>query len=93
MINEKLPPQSAAEEEGRDSPPERELALKQREWKALEDVAMSFHGVMRLIDAHGFDNSTGAEELLRLTYKQLEKVLAGVRGRIDEDADEKDPGL
>ncbi|HSR53804.1 MAG TPA: hypothetical protein VLV83_23505 [Acidobacteriota bacterium] len=93
MINKKIPPQSAAAGDGHDSPPERELTLKKQEWRALEDVAMSFHGVMRLIDAHGFDNSSGAEELLGLAYKQLEKVLASVRERMDEEAEEKDTDL
>lgn len=53
------------------------------EWEELNDVAMSFHGVMKLIEEHGFDNSTGAEELLRLVYQEYERALSRIRRRID----------
>lgn len=57
--------------------------LLPREWEELNDVAMSFHGVMRLIREHGFDNSTGAEELLQLVYREYEKILCRIRRRLE----------
>ena len=57
------------------------------EWEDLNDVAMSFHGVMRLIQEHGFDNSTGAEELLQLVYREYEKVLSQIRRRLEGEED------
>lgn len=61
--------------------------LFQREWEGLNDVAMSFHGVMRLIQENGFDNSTGAEELLQLVYREYEKVLSRIRRRLEGEED------
>ncbi|HSR70380.1 MAG TPA: hypothetical protein VLU25_20790 [Acidobacteriota bacterium] len=93
MINEQIQPQgpdpekndSQAEQAEQEASSARQWVLEAAEWEALEEVAMSFHGVMRLIDSHGFDNSTGAEELLRLSCRQLQKVLSGIREKVEED--------
>lgn len=93
MIDERTQPQgpdpkdreSQMERSGEETSPSRQWVLEAGEWEALEEVAMSFHGVLRLIDSHGFDNSTGAEELLRLTCRQFQKVLSGIREKVEGD--------
>ena len=64
---------------------ERRFCLTQREWEALEDVAMSLHGVMCLIEEYGFDNSTGAQELFVLVYRRYEKLLSEFRSRLESE--------
>ncbi len=63
----------------------RRFCLTQREWEALEDVAMSLHGVMCLIEEYGFDNSTGAQELFVLVYRRYEKLLSEIRSRLERE--------
>ncbi len=61
--------------------------LTSQEWEALEDLAMSLHGVMRLIDEQGFDNSSGAQELLALVYRRFEKLLSEIRSRLEKEGE------
>ena len=61
--------------------------LSAQEWEVLEDLAMSLHGVMRLIDEHGFNNSSGAQELLVLVYRRFEKLLSEIRSRLEEEGE------
>ena len=63
---------------------EEDVILLSSEWNALSDLAMSLHGIIRLIDGHGFDESTGAEQLLRLAYRQYERTLCQIRLRVEE---------
>lgn len=60
-----------------DEPPM--VRLTANEWESLGDVAMSLYGILALIDSRGFDDSTGAHELLRLTYQRYERILARIR--------------
>ncbi|HSR50408.1 MAG TPA: hypothetical protein VLV83_06235 [Acidobacteriota bacterium] len=62
--------------------------LDDQEWSGLHEVAMSLYGVMRLLRQHGFDNSTGAEELLSLVHRRFEALLASVRRRLEEEAED-----
>lgn len=59
--------------------------LTEEEWSELHEVAMSFHGVMNLLTQHGFDNSTGAEELLGMSHRRFERLLASIRRRLEDD--------
>lgn len=61
--------------------------LTPQEWEALEDVAMSLHGVMRLIEEEGFNNSSGAQELLVLVYRRYERLLAEIRSRLEKEGE------
>lgn len=65
------------------------IHLTPDEWSELGDIAMGLYGVMRLIESDGFDESSGAKELLELTYRHYEATLSRIRGRV---GDEEDPG-
>ena len=41
----------------------------------------------RIISDYGFDNSTGAQELLALTCDHYERLLASIRSRLGEGGD------
>ncbi len=82
-------PESVAEGLGPVSPvgqeapcAERVYCLTEDEWEGLEDAAMSFHGVVRLVEDRGFDSATGARELLDLAYRDLESRLHRIRSRV-----------
>ena len=63
------------------SPEESGLHLTAPEWEELGDIALAFYGAMTLCRREGFDESTGAKELLEMIYTRYESVLAGVRER------------
>ena len=73
-------PAASSEDEGR-------RCLTALDWEALEDLALSLHGVMRLIDERGFNNSSGAQELLVLVYRRFEKLLSEIRSRLEEEGE------
>ena len=57
------------------------------EWTELGDIAMALHGAMSLCRNEGFDESTGAKELLDMIHRRYESILSRIRERIlDEEA-------
>lgn len=58
------------------------VPLRCEEWEALGDLAMAFRGVMRLIETNGFDNSTGAEELLGLVSRRYQQLIGSIQARV-----------
>lgn len=80
-----LPGTQSSPAGGGDGEDGRLYCLTEEEWSELHEVAMSFHGVMSLLKQHGFDNSTGAEELLGMSHRRFESLLASIRRRLEDD--------
>lgn len=56
--------------------------LTVEEWRRLGDVEMALAGIIRLLDQEGFDDASGAQELLSLTHRDFARLLTAVNTRI-----------
>lgn len=59
------------------------VTLTNDELDRLGNVAMGFHGLVRLIESEGFDEASGAREILQMIYRDFARLIAEIRERAD----------